>query len=666
MALGRRARLPLAIVRSIVPWRASRGRLESVVESFVRSLDAHGYLVQPLDTIVRSPEAGSVYIRHDINPGDLGIGLQLARVHERLKVPATFHLAWDLIEGSRRLRAKAELFCGFDRRYVQLGLQCDPISRWLAQTLFAGSEAELSAFVRSSGFAAHLGEMYASWQAGRGSATALRSLHDGSWQCLVALDRSFREVFGDTSSISGSGSLLSNAFSRARQADPRLAVLTDWFSPIDFLVANDVKELGYRFEATRFLPGGGPGPVVVFGGDEAAELREALALRIGGGGGLVTIFPAEYWRSDRYVDLLSPPGAPTTDAPGPAAALPGRDAMPATPFLTRETHLVGFGRDFPRLNKQRLADASRHLVGSATDVSFSRFVEWLRSEDYVFDGFENGPLRFADRRVYLRYDVHVQDLLAAYVLADLHERLGVVGSFQILWRFSRYEEAIEPYFVKLLDFDPRFVGFGLHAAPAASWYSYEKLNGDFSRHADAVSSEDFREWLLELHAAYERDGEGASALREIRAGVDDTFSSIAASFRATFGAWKSVSGHGNFLTNAFSDVAVQCPKVDVLRPYFHPVEYFDKWGVERFGFDYELTSLGKDLVPYPRVLLEGSSETARRRMYRGRVKHGAGFVAMFHPATWTCGQNATFFLPEESLEGEKGSASPTSGTPGDC
>ncbi len=300
------------------------------------------------------------------------------------------------------------------------------------------------------------------------------------------------------------------------------------------------------------------------------------------------------------------------------------------------------------MDKRELVAASRRRLGNAIDLSFPRFVEWLRSEGYLFDGFERGPLRFDERRAYLRYDVHIQDLLAAYVLADLHERLKIIGSFQIMWKFSAYEEGLEPYFTKLLEFDRRFVGFGLHAAPTASWYCREKLGGDYSKQVDAVSGEDFVQWLLELHAAYCRDGEDAPGLREIREGTDDTLSGIAASFRATFGDWKSISAHGNYLTNGFAQVCAQRAEVAVLRPYFHPVDYLSKWGVSRFGFDHEITALGFDSVPFPRVMLEGNDEETRRRWYRGRVAHGAGFVALLHPATWTCRHNASFFLPAEA------------------
>jgi hypothetical protein len=328
---------------------------------------------------------------------------------------------------------------------------------------------------------------------------------------------------------------------------------------------------------------------------------------------------------------------------------PMREPIPAHPFITEAEHLATFGPRCELVDKTELAAAARRMVGGAVDRSFPRFVEWLRSEGYVFSGFEDGPLRYDERRAYLRYDVHSQDLLPAYVLADLHERFNIVGCFQITWKFSPDNEALEPYFIKLLEFDRRFVHFGLHAAPAATWYLNEKLGGEMGTIRAAMDSEDFAAWVLDLHAGYLRDGNDAPGLREFRQGTDDTLSVIAASFRETFGVWKSVSGHGNFLTGAFVKLRERHPEIGVLQSYFYPGDYLAKWGVERFGFDHEAAGSGSDDVPFPRMMWEGRPEEARRREFRGRVAHGAGFVALLHPATWTCSGNATFFLSEEEL-----------------
>lgn len=327
------------------------------------------------------------------------------------------------------------------------------------------------------------------------------------------------------------------------------------------------------------------------------------------------------------------------------------DSIPMRAVITHLRELKVFGPQCELVDKAELVAAARTTVGGAVDFSFTRFIDWLRSEGYIFAGFDKGPLRYDERCAYLRYDVHTMDLLPAYVLADLHERLGIVGSFQITWKDWPGDEEWEPYFVKLLEFDRRFVEFGLHAAPVTTWYINEKFGGDPRAAAASVDGEDFASWIFELYEAYCRDGDDALILSEIRAGADDLLSTIAASFRATFGELKSVSGHGNFLTGGYAQLSGSHPELRVLEPYFRAFSYFEKWGVERFGFDHHAAGSGHDAIPFPRMMFEGVPARERRQQIRGRVAYGGGFVALLHPTSWTCRDNAIFFLPEEPALG---------------
>lgn len=657
---------PIAEGRS--PARRSAGAVEPLFTRFVERLSELGYAIRSLQSYPSFRERHA-YLRYDILPTeiDIDVGLQLAALHERFRLPGAFHIAWDAIAGHRQLKRRALRLRDYDPAYVHLGLHCDPLSFWLADDRFGGDQAAVARFAGSPAFRPHLDEMLSAWRTSGNEAPALRAWHDGAWAALGALNRSFRRAAGRCSSLSGRGSPLAAAFSMARRARPELEALTAWFQPIDFMAEVELQQLGYTFEATRFASDLRPGPTVLYGGAPASELRHALDARVAGGGGFLAIFPARYWGGDDYAGLLSKHSEPADTADDPAgsrAAAPESAPLPDQPVLTSFTDLVPFGPRCERVDTRRLALAARRKIGGGIDRSFPRFIDWLRAEGYSFGGFEDGVPRFGERWAYLRYDVHVQDLLAAYVLADLHQRLAIVGSFQIMWKFSLCEEVAEPYFVKLLEFDRRFVQFGLHAAPTATWYLNEKLGGDYTRQRAAVESQEFIDWLLELHAAFRRDGDAAPALRELRTGSDDTLSTIAASFRDAFGDWKSISGHGNFLTNGFIRAVKLRPQLKVLRPYFAPVHYFAKFGIAQFGFGIEITACGSDRVPFPRVMSESTAAATRRRWYRGRVAHGAGFVALLHPATWTCKHNATFFLAAEDAAEDANEARPEAPEPG--
>ncbi len=289
-------------------------------------------------------------------------------------------------------------------------------------------------------------------------------------------------------------------------------------------------------------------------------------------------------------------------------------------------------------DKERLLAAARSRIEPGMEESFGRFLDWLSACGYEFGSLEDGPPEFGARRVYFRYDVHGQDLLAAYLLAGIHERLKIPGSFQITWEFSQDEKRVGRYFQALRAFDSRYVQFGFHSAPTSTWYIAEMCGDDHPKAREVAAGPEFKAYLGALFAAYERDGFDAAELRRIDAGGEEYLTRTAESFRAAFGDWSTISGHGNFLTRAYVMARQERPEFSVLEPLFHPVKYLQGKDVGRFGFAREITGFGSDGGPGPRVMLESNPTEMLRDWYCGRVGAGLGFVALFHPATWTGGR----------------------------
>ena len=74
------------------------------------------------------------------------------------------------------------------------------------------------------------------------------------------------------------------------------------------------------------------------------------------------------------------------------------DSIPTQPINTGLRDLVEFGPRCELIDKKDLAAAARAKVGASVDFSFTRFVDWLRSEGYEFSGFDNVPLRILNER----------------------------------------------------------------------------------------------------------------------------------------------------------------------------------------------------------------------------------------------------------------------------
>lgn len=308
-------------------------------------------------------------------------------------------------------------------------------------------------------------------------------------------------------------------------------------------------------------------------------------------------------------------------ATSPAIASP-----PATPELVNAL----FGKE---TDKKALAARARAKVGRSADQAFRRYVDWLRKAGYRLGSVENGPPRFDERYAYLRYDVHIRDLLAVFILADLHEELKIPGSFQICWEYSRAEEEVAEIFLKLRQFDRRYVQFGLHCSPESSWMIAERFGGNAGGLSDFAQSPAFAQLLRDWLAAFERDGAEAPALVEAHAKADAFLARIAETFRRSFGPCATVSAHGNPLNAAFLQAAQADPRLSVLSPYLHPTDFLDAERVVRHGFAYELTRFGTDGLSGPRVIFENPVDQLPL-WYGERMAAGAGFVVLSHPATW--------------------------------
>lgn len=300
-----------------------------------------------------------------------------------------------------------------------------------------------------------------------------------------------------------------------------------------------------------------------------------------------------------------------------------------------------------------IASAGEHGL----EALFSRFVAAIQTRGYRFAAFEKAPVDFSGRKLYLRYDVHVHDLPAAFVLADLHERLAIPGSFQITWRFSPFEEQAEAYFLALRQFDQRYVQFGLHCSPNLSHIIYNDFDGDRRAALQAVKDGTFDKRLEALADAYERYGEDSDALRQIVEGGERIFIQQAESFRAHFGDWTTVSGHGQRMSAAFARAARRNPRLEPLRPYFMPPQFLDRLDLRAQGFQCEVTNFPDAAVPQPILFDNPKSDFTYE--YESRMRLGYGFVVLTHPASWTCSRLAD--LPKELIDGAAGDCAAEAG-----
>ncbi len=264
---------------------------------------------------------------------------------------------------------------------------------------------------------------------------------------------------------------------------------------------------------------------------------------------------------------------------------------------------------------------------------FEAFLERLRRTGFEcrsLDRFglepESGPA------FYFRYDVHIHDLPAAYALARLHEEHAVSSVFYITWAFSEREVQWTPYFELLQRFDRRQVAFGLHCAPTTTWLINARFEGDFRRAHEHVLGAGFVGEMLELARAQAESDEQTPALRQFFLGGSEELARIHAGFQESFGRWRTVTGHGNFLSRAFFQALRAHPELKPLAPYFNPVDFLMAFGVDKLGYAFEATRNPQIDGQICRMVFDGHPELPNRTSEF--LDGGQSFAITFHPSRW--------------------------------
>lgn len=267
---------------------------------------------------------------------------------------------------------------------------------------------------------------------------------------------------------------------------------------------------------------------------------------------------------------------------------------------------------------------------------FEAFLERLRRAGFECRSLDRFGLEpGSEPAFYFRYDVHIHDLPAAYALARLHEENGVPGVFYITWAFSDREVRWTPYFELLRAFDRRHVQFGLHCAPTTTWLINARFDGDFQRALQHVLGDGFVGEMQELARAQRKSDEQTPALRQIFLGGGEALERIHVGFQECFGRWRTVTGHGSFLSRTFFQVLRVHPELKALTPYFNSVDFLIAFGVDKLGYAFEATRNPEINGQVCRMAFDGHPELPNRT---SEFLHGGqSFAITFHPNRWLDG-----------------------------
>jgi len=128
-------------------------------------------------------------------------------------------------------------------------------------------------------------------------------------------------------------------------------------------------------------------------------------------------------------------------------------------------------------------------------------VKYLMDKGYSFGSFDEIPKienagDATQRKVFIRYDVHVRDIAPLYGMLDVNKIYNIPSTSFLLWDYSEYEKKRKDEYISLLKFSSKLNQFGLHLSPLVSVMSDSK--GDFQSYKNWLFNDGLRAYFDEI------------------------------------------------------------------------------------------------------------------------------------------------------------------------
>ncbi len=268
---------------------------------------------------------------------------------------------------------------------------------------------------------------------------------------------------------------------------------------------------------------------------------------------------------------------------------------------------------------------------------YKAMINYMYKNGYSFKSLNGyGKYDLEKEHAYLRYDVHIRDILASFGIAQLNINNKIPGVFYINWDFTGIEEYYREQFLCLKKFDPKYTHFGFHANPVASWFIREKFQDRTIDAINFIKSDKFVEYIRDLEKAIDKKGTESVEYKEIVNGAEKYLEKTAHSFLEHFPDAKTVTGHGNILTSRARSIIRPDEQYNCLRKIFSSVKFLTEERIKPLGFDCEATSSQSAFsgTEYYYCIFDGNTSADYKKNLIKRINEKIPIILVFHPYRW--------------------------------
>lgn len=230
------------------------------------------------------------------------------------------------------------------------------------------------------------------------------------------------------------------------------------------------------------------------------------------------------------------------------------------------------------------------------------------------------------KTAYIRYDIHIRDLVGAFGFEDYHAATGTPGNMFIQWRDGLSDHSTEPYFCKFGDMAAASMDIGLHISPVDTCLLDTRFAGDTIAYFDWYKTDDAMDWLKSLH-------ENPNKLNEFNAEVEEHACELAKSFYSVFPLSKrEIASHGGAVSQCLRAKARELGPMGQMIASFYAENWLTSERIVKLGGTWDVEQCGKHGV---RKVSDGGGQIKRMMTsLTTSVEREAPIQILIHPASW--------------------------------
>ena len=290
-------------------------------------------------------------------------------------------------------------------------------------------------------------------------------------------------------------------------------------------------------------------------------------------------------------------------------------------------------------NRERALEALRPLFAHWED-DYKQLIYELQKRGYFFKDLNNYHIGQRNQKiVFIRYDIHMWDVLPALGFIYFNEKMNIPSVFYILWDHTPYQVKARNNFLLLKKYRGKLASFGFHSNPAVSALIRHKFNGDVNAFIKWSRGNNPEQYLRSLVS---EKGIPLPVFLTLIKVANYCLTQHSESFCKHFPNARTITSHGSPLGGIAIKLFNENPtKYHAIKDFFHSNSFLDAVQSHRRGWAFEATnSFGNA----PRIIYDGNGTPSLSNMLCDFMANNNSMILLLHPSKFQREMMNNFFI----------------------